>query len=88
MGDEKKEPAAPASDLYKRCDEVLDRIRPYVQMDGGHVELVNVNEEDGIVFIRFQGACSGCPSSAMTLQMGIENELRSSIPEIKQVLAV
>jgi len=59
-----------------------------VQLDGGHVELVDVNEEDGIVHIRFQGSCQGCPSSAMTLQMGIENELKTSIPEIKQVVAV
>lgn len=85
---EKEQGFNPISDLYRRCDEVLDRIRPYVQMDGGHVELVNVNEEDGVVYIRFQGACSGCPSSSMTLQMGIENELKASIPEIKQVVAV
>lgn len=74
--------------LYQRVDEVLDRIRPYVQQDGGHVELVDVNEQEGIVRIRFQGSCQGCPSSAMTLQMGIENEIRTSIPEIKQVVAV
>ena len=93
MGDDKKaldpKPAfSPISDLYRRVDEVLDRIRPYVQLDGGHVELVDVNEEDGIVHIRFKGSCQGCPSSAMTLQMGIENELKMSIPEIKQVVAV
>jgi Fe-S cluster biogenesis protein NfuA len=93
MADEKKavdsKPAfSPISDLYRRVDEVLDRIRPYVQLDGGHVELVDVNEEDGIVHIRFQGSCQGCPSSAMTLQMGIENELKTSIPEIRQVVAV
>ncbi len=60
MTDETK-PAEPeeAANLSKKVDEVLDRIRPYVQMDGGHVELVNVNEEEGVVFIRFQGACSG-----------------------------
>jgi Fe-S cluster biogenesis protein NfuA len=91
MSDEKQGSPAQGpqtSDLYRRADEVLDRVRPYVAMDGGYVELVNVNEEDGIVFIRFQGACHGCPSSAMTLQMGIENELKASIPEIKQVVAV
>ena len=79
---------SPISDLYRRVDEVLDRIRPYVQLDGGHVELVDVNEEDGIVHIRFQCSCQGFTSSAMTLQMGIENELKMSIPEIKQVVAV
>jgi Fe-S cluster biogenesis protein NfuA len=81
-------PQAASSALYKRVDEVLDRIRPYVQSDGGHVELVNVDEAEGTAFIRFQGACSGCPSSAITLQMGVENEIRTSVPEIKQVVAV
>ena len=52
-------PESEGSEFYKKVDGVLDRIRPYVQQDGGYVELVNVNEEDGIVFIRFQGACSG-----------------------------
>ena len=62
MTDEAKpaeEPPKEGTELFKKVDEVLDRIRPYVQMDGGHVELVNVNEEEGVVFIRFQGACSG-----------------------------
>ncbi len=63
MTDETKpaESATPTegSALFKKVDEVLDRIRPYVQMDGGYVELVNVNEEEGVAFIRFQGACSG-----------------------------
>ncbi|MBI4566341.1 MAG: NifU family protein [Planctomycetes bacterium] len=81
-------PVPLTSTLWPRVEEVLDRIRPYVQSDGGYVELVNVNEEEGIAFIRFQGACSGCPSSAITLQMGIENEIRTSVPEIKQVIAV
>lgn len=74
--------------LRDRVDEVLERIRPYVQADGGNIELVNVNEEDGIVFIRFQGACAGCPSSAMTLHMGIENELRAAVPEVREVIPV
>ena len=81
-------PPSATSELFKRVDEVLDRIRPYVQSDGGHVELVNVDEAEGTAFIRFQGACSGCPSSAITLQMGIENEIRTSVPEIRQVVAV
>lgn len=90
MAEEEKKEAAtkfdPASGMYQRVDQVLDRIRPYVQMDGGHVELINV--EDGVVYIRFQGSCKGCPSSAMTLQMGIENEIKTSLPEIKEVRAI
>ena len=91
MADEKKAAEKgfqPIPELFRRVDEVLDRIRPYVQLDGGHVELVDVDESDGVVHIRFQGSCQGCPSSAMTLQMGIENEIRMSIPEIKRVVAV
>lgn len=56
MAEEK--PAFPLP-LHDRVEGVLDRIRPYIQADGGHVELVNVNEEEGVVFIRFEGACSG-----------------------------
>jgi Fe-S cluster biogenesis protein NfuA len=78
----------PVPELYRRVDGVLDRIRPYVQADGGHVELVDVLEDEGIVHIRFLGSCQGCPSSAMTLQMGIENEIKAAIPEIRQVVAV
>lgn len=78
----------PTSPLYRRVDEVLDRIRPYVRMDGGQVELVNVNEAEGTVYIRFEGSCRGCPSSDMTLHMGIESQIRAAIPEIKQVVAV
>jgi len=92
MAEEKKAPDGPAfspiSPLYRKVDEVLDRIRPYVQLDGGYVELVDVDEQEGVVHIRFQGSCQGCPSSAMTLQMGIENEIKQSIPEIKSVVAV
>lgn len=91
MADEAPIPENPftaVTDFYRRVDEVLDKIRPYVQMDGGHVELVDVDEKQGVVHIRFQGSCQGCPSAAMTLQMGIENELKTSIPEIKQVIAV
>jgi len=79
---------APVTDLYRRCEEDLGRVRPLLEMDGGSVELVSVNEEDGVVFVRLQGACCGCPSSGMTLQMGIESELKASVPEVRRVVAV
>lgn len=88
MSEVEKKETEEVKTIHDRVDEALNRIRPYVQQDGGNVELVNVNEEDGVAFIRFQGSCQGCPSSAATLQQGIENEIRSSVPEIKQVLAV
>ena len=66
---------------------VIDLIRPAVQADGGDIELVDVLE-DGTVHIRFHGACNGCPSSTMTLHMGLERNLRDRIPQVKRVLPV
>lgn len=86
--DAKEQPAAPPADLRHRVEAVLNRLRPYLQSDGGDMEVANINEEEGIVFLRLQGACSGCPSSMMTLKMGIENELRAQIPEIKEVISI
>lgn len=64
-------------------ETVLDEMRPYLMADGGNVELV---ELDGpIVKLRLQGACGSCPSSTMTLRMGIERRLRELIPEIAEV---
>ena len=66
---------------------VINLIRPAVQADGGDIELVDV-APDGVVQIRFHGACLGCPSSHMTLQMGIERNLRDQIPEVTRVIPV
>jgi Fe-S cluster biogenesis protein NfuA len=64
-------------------EKVLDELRPYLMSDGGNVELVEI--EGPIVKLRLQGACGSCPSSAMTLRMGIERRLRESIPEIAEI---
>ena len=64
-------------------ETVLDELRPYLMADGGNVELVEI---DGpIVRLRLQGACGSCPSSTMTLKMGIERRLREKIPEVSEV---
>lgn len=73
--------------LLEKVQEVIDLIRPAVQADGGDVELVDVSP-GGVVQIRFHGACNGCPSSTMTLQDGIERNLRLRVPEVKQVIPV
>ncbi|HXE55853.1 MAG TPA: NifU family protein [Tepidisphaeraceae bacterium] len=70
-----------------RVQGVINLIRPAVQADGGDIELVNV-ADDGVVQIRFHGACHGCPSSNLTLQMGIERNLRDRIPEVTRVVPV
>lgn len=72
--------------MKEKIQEALDKIRPSLQADGGDVELVDV--EDGIVKVRLQGACAGCPMSQMTLKMGIEARLREEFPEIKAVESV
>jgi Fe-S cluster biogenesis protein NfuA len=76
-----------ASPLRDRVLDVINLIRPAVQADGGDIELVDVLD-DGTVQIRFHGACHGCPSSTMTLQMGIERNLRERVPEVTRVLPV
>lgn len=73
--------------MKQRVAEVVDLIRPAVQSDGGDLELVDVTDE-GVVMIRFHGACVGCPSSTMTLQMGIERNLTEHVPEVTAVVAV
>ena len=79
--------AAPESSVRDRVLTVINLIRPAVQADGGDIELVDVSA-GGVVQIRFHGACHGCPSSTMTLQMGIERNLRERVPEITQVVPV
>ena len=66
---------------------VIDRVRPFLQRDGGDVQLVDVTE-DNIVKVKLVGACGACPMSTMTLKNGIETELKNSIPEVKSVVAV
>ena len=67
----------------ENVETVLDELRPYLMADGGNVELVEI---DGpTVRLRLQGACGSCPSSTMTLRMGIERRLREFIPEIAEV---
>ncbi len=76
----------PAASLRERIERVLNLIRPAVQADGGDLEFVEITPE-GVVRIRLHGACVGCPSSTMTLQMGIERNLRLHVPEVSRVEA-
>ena len=70
--------------LFERVEQIINRIRPAVQSDGGDLELVDVTDQ-GVVKIRLHGACVGCPSSSMTLHMGIERNLREKVPEVTAV---
>jgi Fe-S cluster biogenesis protein NfuA len=77
----------PSLPVRERVQGVINLIRPAVQADGGDIELVDVDAE-GVVQIRFHGACHGCPSSSMTLHQGIERNLRERVPEVTRVVAV
>jgi Fe-S cluster biogenesis protein NfuA len=72
--------------MYDDVLEVLDKLRPFLQRDGGDVELVEI--EDGIVKLRLMGACGSCPSSTITLKAGIERALMEEIEGVKEVMQV
>jgi Fe-S cluster biogenesis protein NfuA len=65
----------------ERIETVLDRVRPFMQADGGDIELVDVNGNSADV--RLTGMCGGCPSAHMTLHLGVETALREEIPEFE-----
>jgi Fe-S cluster biogenesis protein NfuA len=84
--DVSNEQSTPATDNPEQCARVqaiIEEVRPYIQSDGGDVELLKV--EDNVVYVRLNGACIGCPSSMMTLKGGIEARVREEIPEIESV---
>lgn len=73
--------------IEQKIREILDNeIRPAVAMDGGDITFEKF--ENGTVYLYLQGSCAGCPSSTMTLKMGIENRLREAIPEVQEVVSV
>ena len=65
----------------ERIEAVLDRVRPFMQADGGDIELVSV--EGNSADVRLTGICAGCPSASMTLHLGVETALREEIPEFE-----
>lgn len=67
--------------------DVIDKIRPHLQSDGGDVILVDVTD-DGVVKVKLTGACTGCPMSQVTLQQGVGNAIKSALPWVKSVEAV
>lgn len=71
--------------LHDRVCDVLDQVRPFIRGDGGDIELIDV-DDSGVVRVRLHGACIGCPSSAITLALGIERNLRDQVPEVTRVV--
>ncbi|AIQ76371.1 MULTISPECIES: NifU family protein [Paenibacillus] len=77
---------AQSTEMYDEVLEVLDKLRPFLQRDGGDVELVDV--EDGIVKLKLMGACGSCPSSTITLKAGIERALLEEVEGVEEVVQV
>lgn len=73
--------------MKEKVKKALDEIRPYLQADGGDVELVDVTS-DGVVKVRLTGACGGCPMSDMTLRMGVERQIKKRVQEVKEVVSL
>lgn len=87
MTDSSPTPAgkSPTRSLHDRVCDVLDQVRPFIRGDGGDIELIDV-DASGVVRVRLHGACIGCPSSAITLALGIERNLRDQVPEVTRVV--
>ena len=75
-----------STDIKVQVEAVLERLRPMLMADGGNIELIDVKE--GEVFVHLVGACGMCPSSTMTLKMGVERALKEAIPSVQRVIQV
>ena len=73
--------------LTARVSKALEKIRPYLQSDGGDITLIEVTD-DKTVKVKFAGACHGCPHRMQTLKGGVEQVIRNEVPEIREVISV
>ena len=70
-------------DLADRVAEIIAEVRPFIQSDGGDIELLKI--EDNVVYVRLTGACVGCPSSMVTLKQGVEVRIKEDLPQVESV---
>lgn len=75
------------SELYKKVEDVLESMRPFLRADGGNVELVEI-KDDKFVTLRLLGACSSCEMSHMTMKAGIEEGIKKAVPQVESVIAI
>jgi len=72
--------------MREKVEKAIAEIRPFLQGDGGNIELIDV--QDGVVKVKLVGACGSCPMSQLTLKRGVEARLKAQVPEVKEVIAV
>ena len=73
--------------IKEEVEKALDEVRPMLMSDGGNVELIDVNDE-GVVLVKLQGSCSGCPSATITLRQGIERVVKERVPSVTAVESI
>jgi len=74
--------------MKKEVEKIIEKLRPSLQVDGGDVKLVDVDEKTGIVKVKLVGACTHCPMSQFTLKAGIEAELKKEVKGVKEVISI
>ena len=75
------------SDLLEKVNKIIDQLRPFLQSDGGDIEVLDITD-DNVVQVKLIGACGDCPFSMQTLKVGIEQALKKEIPSVKEVVAM
>jgi len=75
------------SPLHRKVEEALDSIRPYLEADGGNVEVIEITSEQ-VLKLELKGACKTCNMSHMTMKAGIEETIKRAVPEIKEIISV
>jgi len=71
--------------MKEKVEKVINEIRPILQGDGGDIQLVDVNEQTGIVTVSLRGRCGSCPHAQMTLQAVVERKIKEEVPEVTAV---
>lgn len=85
--DDEQQTGAASATVAARVSETLELIRPALQMDGGDISLVDV-DDDNVVSVSLHGSCVGCPASVATLKAGVERILMDRVPEVREVVAI
>ncbi|CAN5674728.1 hypothetical protein BH23GEM10_BH23GEM10_15510 [soil metagenome] len=75
-------------DPRQKIEDVLESVRPALRSDGGDVEFIDYDDDEGIVQLRLVGACGSCPVSMLTLKQGIERRIMMAVPEVRGILAI
>ncbi|HSM16989.1 MAG TPA: NifU family protein [Gemmatimonadales bacterium] len=76
------------TDIITRIEAALDMLRPYIASHNGSVEVVDFDDQEGVLLLRMGGMCHGCAASTITLKQGIEQRLRQAVPEVRRVDAL